>query len=98
MAGKIQTIREIRLLITDELKGSSGIREAGAIADLLIKHMFGAGTKYSIMTSALPVTDEHIDQALEYCSRIRSGMPVQYLTGETTFYNCTIRLSGKTLI
>ena len=45
-----------------------------------------------------PLTQKQAARVLSICRELKSGKPLQYVLGETSFYNCTIKLSAETLI
>ena len=45
------------------------------------------------------VTSRQMQKRLsEYTEELKTGKPIQYILGETTFYNCTIKVNSSTLI
>jgi len=44
------------------------------------------------------LNDGEVQKVIEFVEELKTGKPIQYIVGETTFYNCTIKLNDSTLI
>ena len=98
MEAKIQTIHDIRRLLNSQLRDIVEESELDPHITVILRHILRIEGMYGIMTYDKPVTEKETQKALEICREIRSGRPIQYVLGETHFYNCTIRLHGHELI
>jgi release factor glutamine methyltransferase len=98
MGVKIQTIKDIRFYLTKELKTVYKDPEIRSLADLLIKSVMQITKLHQLYDNGYPVTDEEERKIIEIIRELKTGKPVQYILGETTFYNCTIRVNSSTLI
>jgi release factor glutamine methyltransferase len=44
------------------------------------------------------ITSGEAERIADYSEELKTGKPIQYVVGETQFYNCTIKLNSSTLI
>jgi release factor glutamine methyltransferase len=98
MGVNIQTIKDIRLYLFKELKEIYHEQEISAITNNIIKTVFGIVKLHQIYNSDQPVTKEQTGEILKICDELKTGKPLQYILGETTFYDCIIRVDSSTLI
>jgi release factor glutamine methyltransferase len=98
MAVKIQTIKDIRIYLRLELKDLYQDPEIGALSDILIRTVAGIKKLHQLYDNEFPVNERDAEKIVEYAAELKKGKPVQYVLGETTFYNCIIRLNSATLI
>jgi release factor glutamine methyltransferase len=99
MAVKLQTIKDIRNYIAGELSGLCPRREALAIADLVLEKIFRTGRMTLMLRENEPPSGSSWQKrVMSYCRRLSAGEPVQYVLGETEFYNCRIRVNRNVLI
>jgi release factor glutamine methyltransferase len=98
MAVKIRTIKDIRIYLTRELKDVYQDPEIRVLSDILIRTVTGIKKLHQLYDSEFPVNDQDAGKIVEYTAELKRGKPVQYVLGETVFYNCIIRLNGSTLI
>lgn len=98
MAVNIQTIKDIKLYLKDELKGLYPEYEINAMSSIILKDVM----KYSgIKILALPefrIRQKQISRIVSICKDLKKYKPLQYILGYTDFYNCSIRLNDQTLI
>ena len=45
-----------------------------------------------------PVTKKQADRIIRICRELKTGKPLQYILGETSFYNCMIKVNPEVLI
>jgi len=98
MAVKIQTIKDIRIYLKKELNDIYNEPEIRVLSDILIKTITGISKLHQLYDNGYPITGNEANKIIKFTSELRSGMPVQYVIGETTFYNCTIKVNEATLI
>ncbi len=99
MAVKLQTIKDIRNYIAGELSGLYPRRESLAIAALVTEKIFMTGKMALMLRENEPLSgSSYQKRAISYCRRLIAGEPVQYVLGETVFYNCRIRVNRNVLI
>jgi release factor glutamine methyltransferase len=97
MCVKIQTIKDIRLYIAKELEGIYQEPEISALANI-IKTAIGITKLHQLYMPEQPVTSEQAGRIFDICKELKTGKPIQYILGETSFYDCIIRINGDTLI
>jgi release factor glutamine methyltransferase len=98
MGVKIQTIKDIRFYLAKELPGIYNSSEIRVLADLLIKTVTGRTKLHQLYDDLYPVSTSEASQIIEFTNQLKTGKPVQYIVGETIFYNCKIKLDSSTLI
>ena len=98
MGVKIQTIKDIRFYLAKELKGIYRETEIRVLADILIKTVTGLKKLHQLYDSGSPVTNTEAEKIIEFTNELKTGKPLQYILGETTFYDCIIKVNGSTLI
>ena len=99
MAVKLQTIKDIRNYIAGELSGLYPRRESLAIAGLVTEKIFRTGRMALMLRENEPLSgSSYQKRAMIYCDRLTKGEPVQYVLGETVFYNCRIMVNRNVLI
>lgn len=94
----IQTIKEIRLYLAKELKEIYREPEINAIANIIIKTITGVTRLHQLYMPEHQVTGKQAEKIMDICNELKTGKPIQYIIGETIFFDCTIRVSGATLI
>ena len=98
MGVKIQTIKDIRFYLSKELHGLYPDEEIHAIANIIIKSVTGLKSLHQIYMTDQNITDSQSTEIKTICRELKGGKPIQYILGETTFYDCIIRLNEATLI
>ncbi len=98
MAVKIQTIKDIRFYLKKKLNGIYNDPEIRVLADLLIKTITGITKLHQLYDNGYLITDNEANKVIQFTKELKSGKPIQYIIGETTFYNCIIKVNGATLI
>ena len=99
MAVKLQTFKDIRNYLTSELANLYTEREIRSLINLLVSSIFGNDTMFYLTKENEIMADaKKTDKLIKYCNDLKSGMPVQYVTGETIFYNCKIKVSQEVFI
>src|ERR1035437_4803462 len=98
MGVKIQTIKDIRFYLAKELKSVYKEPEIRALADILIKTVTRATKLHQLYDNDYLVGNREAERIIEIARELKSGRPIQYIFGETNFYNCTIKVNSSTLI
>lgn len=98
MGVNIQTIKDIRLYLAKELKGNFQDHEISALSNIIIKTVTGIKRLQNLALPEHHVTQIHARRIINICKELKSGKPIQYILGETSFYNCVIKLNEETLI
>ncbi|MCX6253239.1 MAG: peptide chain release factor N(5)-glutamine methyltransferase, partial [Bacteroidia bacterium] len=59
---------------------------------------FGITRLHQLYLTEQTVTSGQARRIIDFCKELKTGKPVQYVLGETNFYDCIIRVTGATLI
>jgi release factor glutamine methyltransferase len=98
MSVNIQTLKDIRNYLKKELYGIYPEREITAITNLIFKTQFGIDRLHLLLDSGQNVHSQTVSRIVELCIELKTRKPLQYILGETSFYNCTIKVNNETLI
>lgn len=98
MGVNIQTIKDIRFYLAKELTGIYNSTEIRVLADLLIKTVTGRSKLHQLYDDDYTLSIKESSQITEFSNRLKTGKPVQYILGETIFFDCKIMLNSSTLI
>ena len=98
MGVNIQTIKEIRFYLAEELEEMYQEQEIRALANIIIKTVIGITKLHQIYDTEQPVTTSQSIRIIDICNELKTGKPIQYILGETNFYDCIIRVNRATLI
>ncbi len=98
MSVNIQTIKDIRLFLARELDFIYPESETRAFANIIARSLFATSGQYKSAFPDSPLTSKQAARIRSICRELKTGKPLQYILGETSFYNCTIKLNGETLI
>jgi release factor glutamine methyltransferase len=98
MGVNIQTIKEIRSYLAKELEELYQKSEINALANIIIKTEIGVSRLHGLYLTEHPVNVSQSDRIIEICKELKTGIPIQYILGETIFYDCVIRINRETLI
>lgn len=98
MCVNIQTIKDIRTYLSRELYENYKEPEIISLTYIIIKTIFNTTKLHKLLLSDQIVSKEQSERIITICEELKTGKPVQYILGETIFYDCPIRLSNATLI
>ena len=98
MSVNIQTLKDIRNYLIKELNDIYPEQELTAITNLIFKTHFGIGRLHQLTDSGRIVSPPAVNGFFKICDELKTGKPIQYVLGETSFYNCTIKVNNETLI
>jgi release factor glutamine methyltransferase len=98
MEVKIHTIRDIKIYLTRELESIYPESEIWAFTSIIIKTVLKTSGLHAFAMPETVVSRQHINEIIMICSELKSGKPLQYILGETGFYNCRIKVTADTLI
>jgi release factor glutamine methyltransferase len=98
MSVNIQTIKDIRPFLSRELAEIYPETEIGAFANIIIRALTKKSRLHILALPESPLTQKQAERILSICRDLKCGKPLQYVLGETSFYNCTIKVNGETLI
>jgi len=98
MGVKIRTIKDIRFYLSRELTGVYNETEIRVLADIIIKTVTGTTKLSQLYDNGYLIKAKDAEKIIWITGELKTGKPIQYILGETTFYNCTIKVSSSTLI
>lgn len=98
MGVKIQTIKDTRIYLSRELDGIYQEPEINALSIIIIKTATGVSKLHQLFMSEQFINPEQAARIIEITEELKTGKPIQYIIGETSFYNCIIKLNSATLI
>lgn len=98
MGVKIQTIKDIRFYLANELTELYSKEEIRALSDILIKTVTGITKLHELYDNGFEISASAAEKIFDLVVELKSGKPLQYVLGETRFYNCTIKVNSSTLI
>ena len=98
MSDNLRTLKDIRQYLSNQLKDIYRQREINALSGILIRTVTGIKKLHHLYDPEYVVTAEQSALIRILCKELETGKPVQYVLGQTSFYNCTIKLNNATLI
>lgn len=98
MGVNIQTIKDIRLYLSEQLKGIYQDPEIRALSNIIIKTVTGISKLHHLAFPEQKISEIKARRIIRIGNELKSGKPIQYILGETNFYSCTIKLNEETLI
>lgn len=98
MTINIQTIKSIKPYLVKELQNLYSEPEISALANIIIKTAFKSIKLHIPMISESVITQKQASEITRICKELKTGKPIQYILGETNFYNCVIKVNSNTLI
>jgi len=99
MAVKLQTIKDIRNYISSELSGLYTEQESATISGIIVSKIFKMSRVHSLVKENEILTGrKEARMVVRYSRKLKTGVPVQYVTGETFFFGCNIKVNPGVLI
>lgn len=98
MGVNIQTIKDIRFYLSKELEENYQEQEISALTNIIIKTVIGITKLHQLYKTEQIVTKRQAGRITDICKELKTGKPIQYILGETSFYDCAIRVTSATLI
>ncbi len=98
MGIKIKTIKDIRFFLSWELDGTYPEDEIRAITNIILRNVLEITKMHQIYLSDEPVNSLQVSKIIDIADELKTGKPIQYILGETIFYDCTIKLNSSALI
>lgn len=99
MAVKLQTIKDFRNYIRQELSVIYPEAESKAIADIILKRILKTGTtSYILSINDQDDVSRYSEIIFDYTLKLIKGIPLQYILGDTEFYGCIINVNPGVLI
>jgi release factor glutamine methyltransferase len=98
MGVNIQTIKDIKLYLLNELGESYPEKEIYAFSNIITKTLLGHSKLHTLAFPENIVSQKNKKEIIRICKELKVGRPLQYILGETSFYNCTIKVNNSVLI
>ncbi len=99
MGLNIRTFKDLRDHLRDELEGIYPLREIDAIAAIVMDYLEpGEPGATGLSRNQRVITSGRADTVEVIARELKMGKPVQYITGETIFLDCIIKVTPATLI
>jgi release factor glutamine methyltransferase len=98
MVSNIQTIKDINSFLRKELAEIYPREEINALSSIIIKTVFRISGLHALASPDDHVTRKQAHRIISIAGELKSGNPLQYILGETSFYNCIIRINPDVLI
>lgn len=98
MSANLLTIKEIRSYLERELEELYGVQEARSLARIIVKTLPSVTGLHGLMNPDQIISQEEQTELRRALSELKTGKPLQYILGETIFYNCTIKVTPAVLI
>lgn len=99
MAVKLQTIKDIRNYLLNELSELYSDQESVSIADAVISKVFEMDRlSYLLKGNELRAGRKNTETIIRWCNELKTGKPLQYVTGETIFHDCIIKVNRSVLV
>ncbi|MDY0097781.1 MAG: peptide chain release factor N(5)-glutamine methyltransferase [Bacteroidales bacterium] len=99
MAGNLQTIKDIRNYLKNELGNIYPEEEVVSLTGIVLMSVLKIDGIRALIDDQAPVlSPENTSRIKEICERLKTGEPLQYILGETIFHDCRIKVNPSVLI
>lgn len=98
MGNNIRTIKDIKSYLEKELIDIYPQSEINALSSIIIMTVLRVSRLHVFAMPQDPVTGKHVNEIISICRELKNGKPLQYILGETSFYNCRIKVNPDVLI
>jgi release factor glutamine methyltransferase len=98
MGVNIRTIKDIKLYLSGELNDLYPDSEIRALATIITRTLLRVSKLHTLALPETPVNQKQNHEIIRICRELKKGKPIQYIIGETNFYNCLIKVNSETLI
>lgn len=98
MAVKIQTIKDIKSFLSEEIGNIYPPEEIWAMSNIIINDVLGISNIERLQEPAKRLSQEGISSIENIAKELKTGKPIQYVIGETNFYDLTFKVTSDTLI
>lgn len=98
MIGKTNLAKDLLKEVAQQLTDHYPAEEAAAIARILFEDRFGINRTSLALDPAIRITESGIVRLHKDLRKLKSGMPVQYVTGSATFCGLPFRVEPGILI
>jgi release factor glutamine methyltransferase len=98
MAVKLQTIKDIRKYLVSELAAFYSENEILSLTGIILTSVLKTNRLKLLGTEKDPVDPKDAVRIVEMCEELKNYKPIQYITGETFFYDCVIKVGPEVMI
>ena len=98
MAVKIQTIKDIRSFLSQEINDIFPPEEIWAMSNIIVRDVLGISDIERLRDSDKLLSEKEIVTIQNIASELKTGKPIQYILGEAPFYGLTFKVTPDTLI
>jgi release factor glutamine methyltransferase len=98
MCVNIHTLKDIKPYLSGELASIYPETEINAFANIIMKTLFKVSKLHILTLPECRLTEKNANKVISICRELKMGKPLQYILGETCFYNCLIKVNSATLI
>ncbi len=98
MAVKIQTIKDIRSFLTQEINDIFPPEEIWAMSNIITRDVLGISDIERLRDPDKLLSEKEIVTIQNIASELKTGKPIQYILGEAPFYGLTFKVTPDTLI
>jgi len=92
------TIQSTINYIKKELEGLYHTRETESMAYILLEYVLNYSKTQIRLNKAEDISEDHFKQIETYTQELKTCKPIQYILGETEFYDLTFKVNEHTLI
>jgi release factor glutamine methyltransferase len=98
MNDDLKTIKDIRNHFFEVLKDIYPENEINSITSLAFKTLFGIDRLHLHLDQEIDFPEDKRGKMIKIAEELKTGKPIQYILGETFFYNLKFRVTPATLI
>ena len=98
MAVKIQTIKDIRSFLSQEINDIFPPEEIWAMSNIIVRDVLGISDIERLRDPDKLLSEKEIVTIQNIASELKTGKPIQYILGEAPFYGLTFKVTPDTLI
>ena len=98
MAVKIQTIKDIRSFLSQEINDIFPPEEIWAMSNIITRDVLGISDIERLRDPDKLLSEKEIVTIQNIASELKTGKPIQYILGEAPFYGLTFKVTPDTLI
>ena len=98
MAVKIQTIKDIRSFLSQEINDIFPPEEIWAMSNIITRDVLGISDIERLRDHDKLLSEKEIVTIQNIASELKTGKPIQYILGEAPFYGLTFKVTPDTLI
>lgn len=98
MAVNLQTIKDIRNYLEQELADIYPKQEITSLGNIILTSALRLDRLLILRSNDYSITHEDADKVKSICTELKNDRPIQYILGETLFYDCPIKVNQSVLI